>query len=147
MIASTADVPTRRSVLGAVLSTLTGVAAAFGLSASGIVLGALLARWLDGLDVLPDRLGTVAWVVFAAVGIAGAGATVAEVAGSLARRSILIAGALVYAGLWQIMRSVESTGAEGGELPVVSALAAVFMALLGAGLGLRRRHPTRSLVS
>lgn len=147
MTASTAEVPPRRSGLGAGLSTFTGVAAAFGLSASGIVLGTLLARLLDTLDVLPDRFGTAAWVLFAAVGIAGAGATVVDVAGSRALYSILIAGGLVFAGLWQIMLTVESTGAEGGELPVVAALAGIFTALLSTGARLRRSRPTQSLVS
>ncbi|MGQ0431343.1 MAG: hypothetical protein ACT452_02915 [Microthrixaceae bacterium] len=145
MTASTAAAPRRGSVLGALLSTLIGVAAAFGLSASGIVLGALLARLLDTFDVLPDRLGPAAWMLFAAVGVAGAGATVVEVAGSRALHSILIAGGLVFAGLWQIMNGVESTGAEGAELPVVAAFAAIFVGLLGTGARLRRWRLTRAL--
>lgn len=138
MNASTADVSPRRTVLGAAVSTLTGVAAAFGLSASGLVLGALLARGLDTLDVLPDGFGTAPLAVIAAVGVVGAGATVAEVSGGRARPPILIAGGLLFAGLWQILRSVESTGAEGGELPVVVAVAVTFIALLGAGARLQR---------
>ena len=147
MTASTAEVSPRPSRRGAALRTLTGVAAAFGLSASGIVLATLLARLLDARDLLPDRFGMAAWVMLAALGIAGAGATVAEVAGGRALHSILIAGGLVFAGLWQIMLTVEATGAEGGELPVVAALAGIFTALLGVGARLHRWRSTRWLVS
>lgn len=120
--------------------TLTGVAAAFGLSASGIVVGAVLAFWLETLDFIPEGWGPIAWVLLAAVGTAAAGATVAEVAGRSAALSIVVAGILVLIGLWEIVRSVESTGTEGFELPVVVGSALVFAGLLAAGAWLRRRR-------
>jgi hypothetical protein len=127
----------RRSL--GVVDTLTGVAAAFGLSASGTVIGAMLARLLDTLEVLPDHWAPAAWIVFAMLGTIAAGATVAEVAGLRAWLAIGIAGVLAAGGLWEIMQSVETTGAEGVELPVVLVFGAGFIALLAAGAWLRGR--------
>jgi hypothetical protein len=126
--------------VGGLVATLTGVAAAFGLSASGVVLGGLLARWLDTLDFLADGYAPAAWAVFAAVGTVGAGATVAEVAGRRAPRAIVIAGGLAVLGLSEIFVSVETTGAEGIELPVTMVLALAFAGLLGAGAAIRTRR-------
>jgi hypothetical protein len=115
------------------VSTLTGVAAAYGLSASGIVAGGLLARWLDTSDILPEGSAPTTWVVLAAAGTAGAGATVADIAGRWWKRSVIIAGFLAFVGLWEIFQSVEGTGAEGAELPLIGGVAVAFSLLLGAG--------------
>lgn len=120
--------------------TLTGVAAAFGLSASGLVVGAMLARLLDTVDAYPDPYAPWATVVFAVVGVTGAGATVAEVAGRRAPWSIGIAGVLVFGALIEIMRSVETTGAEGVDVHYVLGFSAAFTALLAAGAWLRMRR-------
>lgn len=119
---------------------LTGVATAFGLSACAVVLGAFLARALDIIDLLPDGYAPLATALLAAVGTVGAGATVEEVAGRRAAHSIAVAGVLAFLGLREIMRSVETTGAEGSELPIVAGFAVLFVALLGLGTWLRRRR-------
>lgn len=129
----------RRRAFGFV-STLTGVAAAFGLSASGLVVGAMIARLLDTLDAYPDPYAPWAAVVFAVIGVTGAGAMVAEVAGRRARWSIGIAGLLLFGALFEILRSVETTGAEGAELPYVIGFSAAFTALLATGAWLRTRR-------
>lgn len=126
---------------------LTGVATAFGLSACAVVLGAFLARGLDIIELLPDGYAPSATAVFAAVGTVGAGATVAEVAGRRALHAIVIAGVLVFFGLREIMRSVETTGAEGSELPVVAGFAVLFVVLLGLGTWLRRRRLPSTVAS
>jgi hypothetical protein len=121
------------------VSTLTGVAAAYGLSASGIALGALLARWLDTSDILPEGSAPTTWVLLGAVGTAAAGATVADIAGQWWRRSVASAGILAFIGLWEIFQSVEATGVEGAELPVIAAVAVAFAGLLSAGAWCYRR--------
>jgi hypothetical protein len=120
--------------------TLTGIAAAFGLSASALVAGAFLAVWLDPREFLPEGSGPAALVVVAAAGTAAAGATVADVAGRSATLSILIAGALAFVGLWEIVLTVETTGVEGVELPVILGIAVTFTGLLSGGAWLRRRR-------
>lgn len=76
----------------------------------------------------------------AAVGTVAAGVTVADVAGRRAVTSIVIASGLASVGLREIMRSVETTGAEGVELPIVLAVVAVFGGLLSLGVVLHRRR-------
>jgi F0F1-type ATP synthase assembly protein I len=139
-----ADSAPAQSRITGLISTLTGVAAAFGLSASGMLVGAFLAVWLDEHDVLPEGSAPWAWVVFAAVGTVAAGATVADVARRSATLSIAIAGALMFGCLWEVDQSVETTGAEGVEVPLVVLFAVAFTGLLGAGAWLRRRRASSS---
>lgn len=125
--------------MSSVFAIVTGVATAFGLTASGIVLGGILARLLDVAELLPDGYAPVAWLVLSVVGTLGAGATVADVAGAKTSAAVGIAGTVLFVSVFEVMRSVETTGAEGAELPLVVFVAALFVGLLGAGARLYRR--------
>jgi hypothetical protein len=122
------------------VSTLTGVAAAFGLSATSLVVGAFIARWLETRDFIPEGSAPVAWACIVGLGTTAAGATVADVAGRWATWSIAVAGVIVLVGLWEIARSVETTGAEGAEPPLILVSAALYALLLSAGAQLHRRR-------
>lgn len=126
---------------------LTGVAAAFGLSITSSVVGAVLARLLDTSDLLPEGQAPKAWIVLTAVGIVGAGAMVEEIVRRRSWRCVAIAGALVFLVVTEIMRSVETTGAEGADLPVVAAIALSFSGLLALGGWLRRRKWTSTAIA
>lgn len=119
---------------------LGGFAASYGLSASGLVLGAFVARGLETLEALPDGSAPMATVVLAAGGTVAAGATAAEVAGRGVRWSIGAAGVVLFLALVVMMRAVEATGAEGAALPLVAAISIGFTGLLAGGAWLRRRR-------
>lgn len=131
---------TRRN---SVAVTVSGVAAALGLSVAGVVLGAMAARALDASEAVPDRVAHPTWLVLAMLGTIGSGAMVADVAPGRARRSAIIAGAIVFLVIFEIMRSVESTGVEGTEWPVVLGVSTAYVGLLLAGIWIGdRRRPT-----
>jgi predicted tellurium resistance membrane protein TerC len=128
-----------------VVRTATGVAAAFGLSAIGALVGITLAIELNRLDKIGDALLPVVAVVVAAAGTVAAGATVADVAGKNASLSIAVAGLMVFLAADEILRGVESTGADRTEGPVAVLIAVAFTALLAAGARLGRRHRASSV--
>ncbi|MCU1380794.1 MAG: hypothetical protein JWN29_3777 [Acidimicrobiales bacterium] len=125
------------------LHTLTGAAAAFGLSAVGALAGGIVAGTIDGRDLIPDRFIPALWALIAGVGTIAAGATVAESAGRHASRSVAIAGGLLFLAVYEIMLSVESTGVEGAELQTVFLVPLAYIALLALGIWLHRRRARR----
>jgi hypothetical protein len=127
-----------------VVTTFTGVAAAFGLSATGLASGAFAARWLETRDFIPEGSAPVALAFLAALGTTAAGATVADVAGRWASLAIAIAGVIALVGLWEVAQSVETTGAEGADPPLILGTAAMFALLLSAGARLQRRRTART---
>jgi hypothetical protein len=131
-----------------VVRTATGVAAAFGLSAIGALAGITLAVELNRVDKIGDALLPVVTVIVMAAGTVAAGATVGDVAGKNASHSIVIAGLMVFLAADEILRGVESTGADRTKGPVAVMIAVVFTLLLAAGarLGRRRRRRDSSVI-
>lgn len=97
----------------------------------------MAARALDASAAVPGHIAHPTWLVLAALGTVGSGVMVADVAPQQARRSAVIAGTIVFLVVFEIMRSVESTGVEGAEWPVVAAISVGYVALLLIGVRLR----------
>jgi hypothetical protein len=129
----------RAGILPRALQNLTGVAAAFGLSVVGAVLGGMAAILIGRTDALPDQLIVPLWVALAAVGTVAAGATVADIAARDAWRAIVIAGCILFLAMFEIMQSVEATAAEATEWPTLIAVAVVYTGLLAVGVWLHAR--------
>jgi hypothetical protein len=77
------------------------------------------------------------------VGAIAAGATVGDIAGRHASRSIAIAGGILFLAVYEITLSIESTGIEGTELPTVLLVPLAYTALLALGVWLHRRRARR----
>lgn len=119
---------------------ITGVAVALGMSTTGIVLGALAARGLDASTAIPGHVSQPAFLALSVIGVVCSGGMVAHVASSHARTASVVAGTIVFLATFEIMRSVESTGVEGAEWPLLLGISIGYFLLLLVGIAMHRRY-------
>lgn len=124
----------------------TGVAAAFGLSMTGFVLGAVVALGADMVEV-PDTLFRPVWAVATGVFVIGAGMSVRELARDQAVVAAICATVLLAAAISAILNSIESLGIDRNETFVICIGSLLFGSLLLLGVELQRRREREPVIS